>query len=57
MHVKKNPVLMEATLKLPLAILRTLMTLIMVGLIGIMSDFSSSRTIPTTDKKTMATSS
>ena len=41
----------------PLAIRNTLMTRIMVGLIGIISDLSSSRTMPTTERMTMATSS
>ena len=41
---------------LPLAIRRTRMTRIMVGFIGIKSDFNSSSTIPKTDKNTMATS-
>ncbi len=41
----------------PLAILRTRMTLMMVGLMGMRSDFISSRTIPSTERKTMTTSS
>ena len=42
---------------LPLAILSTLITRIIVGLIGIRSLFISSSMIPTTDRITMITSS
>ena len=41
----------------PLAILKTLMTLMMVGLMGIRSDFISSNTMPRTERNTMQTSS
>lgn len=40
----------------PLAILRTLMTLMMVGFIGMKPAFTSSRAIPATDRMTMAMS-
>ena len=55
-YFRQIPFLLSPRKFLPLAIRRTLMTLMIVGLIGIILDSSSSRTMPITDKITIRTS-
>ena len=49
--------LIRSSSDLPLAMRRTRMTRMMVGFMGIIPDSISSKTIPTIERKTMATSS